>query len=475
MRLILALFLMLALPFQASAAPAENTTMQEKETQVATDSRKSLSVTVYNDGLGLVKDVRTIDFTKGLNRIAFQEVSAQIQPETALFSAKDVGILEQNFNFDLMSRQSLLNKFLGREIEVISVNPGNGQETREKALVLSFAAGVVLKIGDRIETDFNGRLIFPNVPSDLREKPTLVIDASSTTAGKKDAELTYLTNGLTWRADYVAELNNEENAIALNGWVTMTNMSGVAYENASIQFVAGTVNRVRQRQPRNMMMAKSFDMAEAAGAPMMQQEALMDFHLYSLGRPTSILSNQTKQLALLSAPNIKAEKVYRIDNLVSGYQGDGQFEPRSVQVSLRFENDQKSGAGIPLPAGTIRVFKADSQKRTFFVGEDRINHTPKNEKVRLTLGEAFDVTVSGKQTDYTRLTDRVHKASYELEFKNAKDTAVTVSYFQTFPPQFTILSSNITQVPQTSSQVLWDVPIAAGGKTVLKYTVQVVR
>lgn len=454
------------------------TVLAQEETTVTTQTRKSLNVTVYNDGLGLVKDERAVNFTTGLNSLAFRDVSAQIQPETALFSGSGLKVLEQNFNFDLLSRHSLLQKFLGKNVQVIETNPGDGTVTTETAEVLSVDAGLVLKIDNRIEADYKGRLVFPDIPKNLRDKPTLVIDVMSAKPGQRDVQLSYLTNGLTWKTDYVAELNNEENAINLNGWVTLTNTSGIDYQNANIQFVAGKVNRVRPR-PRPMMKDMAVMERAFAAAPMnaMEQENLMDYHLYSLGRLTTIQSNQTKQLALLSASQIKAEKEYRFDNLVPTYyrENKGDIETQSAKVYLKFENDTASGIGIPLPAGTIRVYKTDSQSRVLFVGEDSIRHTPKNEKIRLTLGEAFDVTVSGKQTEYTRFSEKSYEAKYELTFKNAKDVPVTVGYYQTFPVQWTIREESIQHSKENASQALWNVTIPAGGKTVLTYTLRIIR
>lgn len=312
------------------------------ETNVPQSAVKNLSVTVYNNGLGLVKDTRGVPFEKGTNTVSFAGVSAQIQPETALFSGDGVRVVEQNFNFDLLNRQSLLQKFLGKQIKVVSTNPATGAETTEDATVLAADDGVVLKIGDRIETDSKARLIFPDVPATLRDKPTLTVDLLSDKAGARDVNLSYLTNGLTWRADYVAELNDAEDSIDLNGWVTLTNDSGADYKNADMQFVAGSVNRVRPmtRARPMMMMAKAEAVYDSVSN--MAEEELMDYHLYSLGRKTDILSNQTKQLALLSGSNIQARKEYRFDDITPVYSPrQKEFDTRSAAIYLQFVNDKK--------------------------------------------------------------------------------------------------------------------------------------
>lgn len=444
------------------------------ETSVPQSAVKNLSVTVYNNGLGLVKDTRNVPFEKGANTVSFAGVSAQIQPETALFSGDGVKVVEQNFNFDLLNRQSLLQKFLGKQIKVVSTNPATGAETTEDATVLAADSGVVLKIGDRIETDSEARLIFPDVPATLRDKPTLTVDLLSDKAGTRDVKLSYLTNGLTWRADYVAELNDAEDSIDLNGWVTLTNNSGADYKNADMQFVAGSVNRVRPiaRARPMLMMAKAAAVYDEAAN--MAEEELMDYHLYSLGRKTDILSNQTKQLALLSGSNIAARKEYRFDDITPVYPPrQKEFATRNAAVYLQFVNDKKSNLGIALPAGTMRVYKADSKQRIFFVGEDRVKHTAENEKIKLALGEAFDVSAKGKQTAYTQFSPKAYEASYEITFQNAKKVPVTVYSYQSLPDGWTITNNSAAYTKENAGRVLWQITVPAKGKTVLTYTVRV--
>lgn len=444
------------------------------ETSVPQSAVKNLSVTVYNNGLGLVKDTRNVPFKKGANTVSFAGVSAQIQPETALFSGDGVKVVEQNFNFDLLNRQSLLQKFLGKQIKVVSTNPATGAETTEDATVLAADSGIVLKIGDRIETDSEARLIFPDVPATLRDKPTLTVDLLSDKAGTRDVKLSYLTNGLTWRADYVAELNDAEDSIDLNGWVTLTNNSGADYKNADMQFVAGSVNRVRPiaRARPMLMMAKAAAVYDEAAN--MAEEELMDYHLYSLGRKTDILSNQTKQLALLSGSNIAARKEYRFDDITPVYSPrQKEFATRNAAVYLQFVNDKKSNLGIALPAGTMRVYKADSKQRIFFVGEDRVKHTAENEKIKLALGEAFDVSAKGKQTAYTQFSPKAYEASYEITFQNAKKVPVTVYSYQSLPDGWTITNNSAAYTKENAGRVLWQITVPAKGKTVLTYTVRV--
>ncbi|MBO4643282.1 MAG: DUF4139 domain-containing protein [Alphaproteobacteria bacterium] len=445
-------------------------------TVISQDAVKSLNVTVYNNGLGLVKDTRSVSFTQGENILSFRGVSAQIQPETALLEGYGLKIREQNFDFDLLSRESLLRKFMGKNIQVIESHLATGKKTIEDAQILSVDAGLVLKIGDRIETDYNGRVIFPDVPADLYDQPTLSINVLAAQGGTQNVELSYLTNGLTWKADYVAELNDTEDQINLNGWVTLTNTSGIAYNNANIQFVAGSVNRVRPLRPRPMMnKARSMAMVETSMADGMAEEQLMDYHLYSLGRTTDIASNQTKQLALMSASGVKVQKKYKFTNIVPTYRGSngfGEFET-NAQVLLEIDNNKASNLGLPLPGGILRVYKADSRKNMFFVGEDNISHTPENGKIKLNLGNAFDVTVQGKETAYTAFSNKAYEASYSLTFKNATNKPVSVKYVQTVSNQWTITESSASYQNLSAQQVEWTINIPAKGQTVLNYTIRV--
>ena len=276
-----------------------------------------------------------------------------------------------------------------------------------------------------------GDIVFAEVPPNLRSRPTLVTKIDSDSAGKLPVELDYLTGGLSWAADYVAELAPDERSIELKGWVTLTNTSGTSYRNAKLQLVAGDVNRVRQQMVAGE--TKAMSMAQPVPAPMAEQ-ALFEYHLYTLGRPTTIAESQTKQVELLTGHAIPVTKEYHFANLTPGYNYQMGEAPRAnADVRLKFINTEKSGLGIPLPQGTVRVYKADNAGQAIFVGEDAIRHTPKNEYVDLTLGQAFDVTARGKQTDFEVLGSDVYESAYDIEFKNAKSEDVTVILAQTVP------------------------------------------
>jgi len=451
----------------AETAPAE--------TQVSLDDQTGVAITIYNQDLALVRDQRKIPLTAGLNDLAFIDVSAQMRPETALLrvDGAQVTVREQNFNFDLLTPEKLLEKSVGRKVRVITTNYATGAETTEEATVLSVAGGVVLKIGDRIETASPGRIVFDEVPPNLRARPTLVIDADSDKAASATAQLSYLTGGLGWQADYVASLSPDEKTLDIDGWVTLTNQSGTTYRDAKLQLVAGDVHRVQQ------MLQKTMDMAATAPAPMAEQamteQALFEYHLYTLGRPTTIAENQTKQVALLSAGAVPVEKEFRFTNLTnSGYGNSlGDQERVNATVFVSFVNDDASHLGLPLPKGTVRVYKSDNDGQVQFVGEDAIDHTPKNEDVRLTLGQAFDVTARGRQTKFEKISDEVYESAYEIELKNAKKEPVTVALVEDVPGTWKILSESAKHEELNSNRLRWEVQVPAEGSAKFSYAVRV--
>lgn len=443
--------------------------------------QKEMAVTIYNDNLALVKDTRKIRLDRDFNKLAWREVSAQMRPETAqlrnLSNPAGFRLQEQNFDFDLLTPQKLLEKYIGKDVTVIRTNPATGAETRETASVLATNGGVVLKFADRIETGFPGRLAFSGVPDNLRDKPTLVVSLVNPSAGEQGLELSYLTGGLSWRADYVAELNERDDRLDLNGWVTLTNQSGAAYPNARLQLVAGDVNRVRDAQPLPRgVMTMAAKVADASG---MKEESLFEYHLYTLQRPTTLAENQTKQVALMSASAVPVEKEFLLEGANYYYSGPyGELGQKlKVGVFLEFRN-KGEGLGVPLPKGVIRVYKKDGAGNAQFVGEDRIDHTPKNESVRLKLGEAFDLTADKKQTDFQKLAgsgryNYVFESAYQIVLKNAKNEAVAVTLREPMPGDWTMISESLPHTKVAAGVAEWKVVVPAEGKTTLTYRVRV--
>ncbi len=466
---------------QVASMPAQGTIRSEHASTLA--DQQQVAVTIYNENLALVKDVRRVALQRGLNALAFREVSAGMRPETALLrSLSDAGalhVLEQNFDFDLLTPQKLLEKYVGRQVRLVRTHPQTGAESFEEALVLATNSGVVLKVGDRIETGVPGRLVFDNVPANLRDRPTLVMQLDSATGGTRRLELSYLTRGLSWQADYVAELNGDDTRLDLQGWVTLTNRSGTNYPNARLQLVAGDVHQVKREfeaASRRGLAA----VAESKARADMVEESLFEYHLYTLTRPMSIAESQTKQVALLAADKVPVQKELILKGRDYYYRASyGDIGQRlKVGVYVQFENRENANLGQPLPKGVVRVYKRDTGGNAQFVGEDAIDHTPKNESVRLKLGEAFDVTADKKQTDFskqpaTRRYAYAFESAYEITLKNAKKEAVNVRVLEPVPGDWVMVEETHPHEKAAAGTAAWRINIPAEGSTRLRYRVLV--
>ena len=461
------------LPLVANAASDEKrTTLQDQ---------KSVAVTIYNENLALVKDRRTIKLDQGFNKLAFRGVSAKMRPETAMLrnvvQTTGLQVIEQNFDFDLLTPQKLLEKYVGKNIRVATMNPATGVEKIETAKVLSTNGGTVLQIGDRIEVNPRGRLIFDGVPENLRDKPTLVTQLNNSAASPQDVELSYLTGGLSWKADYVAELNPDDSQIDLLGWVTLNNHSGTTYKKAKMQLVAGDVNRVQPQFNKAMRSGIAMDARLAAEAPM-AEESLFEYHLYTLGRPTTISDKQTKQVSLMTASAVPVKKEFLLQGndyyYRSSYGDIGQ--KMKIGVFVKLENREEAGMGMPLPKGVVRVYKKDKAGNAQFIGEDRIDHTPKNETIKLKLGDAFDITADKKQTGFRKRssTDQYHYAfesAYEIKLKNAKSESVTVLVREPIPGDWQMKQETHPHEKVAAGTAEWKIKVPAEGSTTLKYRV----
>ena len=488
----------------ALALLAVGTAQAAEERQSNAADQTGLAVTIYNGDLALVKDARKVKLGHGENLLAWRDVSARIQPETALLRSLDgrkLTLLEQNFDFDLLTPQKLLEESVGDSVRVIRHQPITGVEVSEYATVLAANEGVVLKFSDRVEAALPnpGRLAFQSVPAHLRDRPTLSMlfrtelppsgfTLPANVSADQPLELSYLTGGLTWKADYVAELSGKEDSIDLNGWVTLTNTSGTAYNNARLQLIAGEVNRAQPEHRPMPLMAKAMAMADAA--PTMQEEGLFEYHLYTLDRLTTLADQQTKQVALLSAQKVKVDKEYRLnggDWYYANPQADlgKQMKPgvfmEFSNKSEKGEKGESAGLGVPLPKGIVRVYKKDSAGRAQFIGEDRISHTAKGETVKLKLGEAFDITADKKQTDFQRLAaagfgnrpGNVIETAYALEIRNAKSEKVVVTVVEPIAGEWQMLQESHPHKKEASNRAVWEIPVPAEGKTTLSWRVRV--
>ena len=454
--------------------PASAADLIEKATSLT--DQQALALTIYNDDLALVKDQRKVNLSADLNHLAWRDVSARIRPETALLrninDVSGIRLLEQNFDFDLLTPQKLLEKNVGNSVTIIKTNPATGAETRETATLLAANSGVVLKYGDRVETGINGRIVYATVPDNLRDRPTLTMTVVADKSASQNLELSYLTGGLSWRADYVAELTANDTKMDLNGWVTLNNQSGTNYPNAKLQFVAGNVNLVSQPA---MAERAVMSLAKTADVPM-TQEGLFEYHLYSLGRNTTLNNQQTKQVALLTAPQISVRKTLELRGADYYYQAASGDLGQKLKANVYISFDNKGGnLGIPLPKGIMRIYQKDSAGNAQFIGEDSIDHTAKNDTVRLKLGEAFDVYANKKQTDFQKVAGarNSYESAYQIVLHNAKTAAVTVSVFEPIPGDWTVLNESEKHTKANANTAMWQLRIPAEGTTTLTYRVRV--
>ncbi|TXH91008.1 MAG: DUF4139 domain-containing protein [Rhodoferax sp.] len=468
-----------AMAMLAFTAPTHAQAAEQRSTLA---DQREVAVTIYNDNLALVKDQRRVTLAGGASSLAFRDVSARMRAETALLRSVShpgaLRVLEQNFDFDLLSPQKLLEKYVGQTVSVVRTHPTTGAETVESAQVLAANNGVVLKVGNRIETGVPGRIVYGDVPANLRDRPTLVMTLDNSQPQTQDVELSYLTSGLGWRADYVVELGPKDDVLDISGWVTLTNTSGASYRNARLQLVAGDVNRVQQEMqaaPRALAMAAP---AMAKVSNDMAEEGLFEYHLYTLARPTTIAENQTKQVALLSGTGVPVRKEMVLRGSEYYYQSQaGELGKKlKVGVFVEFDNKESARLGLPLPKGVVRVYKKDKSGNAQFIGEDRIDHTPKNEKVRLKLGEAFDVTADKRQTDFRQVSNDNRKGyafdtAYEIVLKNAKDEAVQVTVQEPIPGDWQMTASSQPHTKAAANLANWSVSVPAQGSTKLTYRV----
>lgn len=462
-----------ALTFACLSFLSSNTLADE--IKLKESARKDLSIAIYNEDLALVKDKREIKLNKGVNDIAFEEVSANIRPETAILNGSDIRTLEQNFNYDLLSIDSLINKGVGSEVSIIRTNPANGQIETKKGQIVANNGSVLVKVDGQIQDLGDAKLGFDKIPEGLRIDPTLVLKIFNPNEGLQDIELKYLTGGLSWQADYIANIDDKLKKMDINALVTLNNHSGVAYKNADLRLMAGDINRVSRRSfaQAKMNMEIMEDTVAAAGYAM-DSKAFSDYHLYTLSNKVDILNNQTKQVSMFSVNNVNYKKQYRFDNLTNIYKGNTpEFKNNSANVFILFKNSKENSLGIAMPKGTVRVYEKDTGGETLFVGEDNIKHTSKNEEVELKTGKAFDVKASGKQTEYRPLGQDVYENTYEITFTNNTSSPANILYRQNIYGKWKILQSSIPYKTDDASRASWDLTIAPNQEITLIYQVQV--
>ncbi|MDX2221211.1 MAG: DUF4139 domain-containing protein [Rhodospirillaceae bacterium] len=447
------------------------------ETEVPPAARTAVELTIYEQDLALVKDRRSLTLPADSAELAFTGVSSQMQAETALLrvlTGEALSVAEQTFDFDVISPDKLLRRSVGGEVTVVSTNPATGRDTVERARVISVDNGLVLEIAGKIHTEAPGRIVFDALPDDLRTSPTLVVAATGKAGAQSQVELSYLTGGLSWRADYVADYDADARRLDLTAWATVMNTAGVDFDGAKLKLVSGQVNRASApREPKVMMRA----MEMAAAAPMadgVAAEAVGSFHLYDFAPAVDLAANQTKQLALMEASGIAVTQEYVVRGQPNFYFGQmqGAPQPANAETVIAFANDAAAKLGLPLPAGVARVYGADAAGADQFLGEDRIGHIPEGGEVRITLGRDFDITAERQQMSFVRAAENLALSVWRIALRNAKDKAVTVRVVEPLQGDWEILKETAAHTKTNANTAEWLISVPAKGEAVLEYNVR---
>lgn len=434
---------------------------------VATSAQGDLSVTIYNNDLALIQDTRQLALPRGRSRQEFADVSAQIRPETVTLTAANAGIVEQNFDYDLLSPETLMDKSVGRSVTLVRTNPATGAETREAASVLANNGGTIVQIGDRIEIldRSGGRVVFPSLPANLRARPTLSVTLDSANAGTRPATLNYLSRGLGWKADYVALFDEKVGKLDVQGWVTLTNTTGTTFNAAKTVLVAGAVgtsgdgNRPRYYGGRGVAGPRG----NQPGIETANREQLGDFYLYPLAERTTIANAQTKQVSFLDVAGAPAAKTYFYRNPWL----QKRDEAVSVDTVLKFSSSREGGLGDALPAGTVRVYLRDAHGAPQFIGESEIPHTPMGSKLALKTGEAFDVKILPTVEKRERISNERWRTTMRYTLTNARAQGVTVELAQAgldgWWHDTRIIDESQPSTRADADEVVWQVAVPANG------------
>jgi len=454
------------------AAPQNGTT--------TLDDQAELALTVYNSNIALVRDVRNITLARGQSDLHFMDIAATVNPATVHFRSLTeptrVSVIEQNYEYDLLEPEKLLKKYVGKDVTLVRSRTVGGSTREEEvtARLLSYNNAPVWQINGEIVTGLHADHIrFPELPGNLYSRPTLIWTLDNGGGGRHRVEASYLATDLAWNADYVLTVARDDKNADLDGWVTLKNGSGTGFKNASLQLVAGDLNRVRQQM--NAMMDEMKSRRAEAAAPM-AQEAFSDYHLYTLGHKTSINNAETKQVAMLNATGFPVIKRYVVNGQNFYYRNP--YSPSAplkddVQVFYQLKNETTAGLGMPMPMGTVRVYQADSKGGLQFVGEDHINHTPKDEIINLKIGNAFDVVCERKQTDFQKIATNVYEMEFEITLRNHKAIPVTVEVNEPVGGTWQILRSTYNYTKTAAFAAQFNVPVAVDGTSVLRYRIRV--
>jgi hypothetical protein len=452
------------------------TAEENKVSKSTIDDQIGVEVAVYNNNIGLIKDTRKIILPTGEGELRFMGVASQIMPVTvhvkSLNYPNDFSVVEQNYEYDLINANKLLDKYVGKKIKIIVWNEYQDRKETVEAVLLSNNNGQIYKINNEIFIGHPGIKVLTEIPEDLIARPTLTWLYDNKAAKEHNLEVSYLTNNISWKADYVVVLNKEDTSANISGWVTLDNKSGATYKNARLKLIAGDVHRATEVY-RDSPVMTSF--MEERVAPQFKEKPFFEYHIYDLQRKTTIKDKQTKQVSLLEATGAKIQKEF----IVEGPQGVFTRQYRSnkpkqpVNVYIKFANTEDNNLGIPIPEGIMRLYKMDGEGSLLFIGEDRIEHTSVDEEISLKIGEAFDIVAERVQTDYKQKTSRLHESEWEITLKNHKKEDVMVSILESLSGNWSVISNSHPYTKKDAFTIKFDVNVPKDDEVKVKYRLRV--
>ncbi len=447
----------------------------EERSARSSSDRTDIEVTIYNNDIGLVSDTREVDLKEGEITVQFPGIPPSIIPESVKLESpegeKIFSVLEQSYEYDLVSPQKLVDKYVGKKIKLEYDNPKTGKRELVEATILSNSGGTVLRIGDEITFDHPGRMVFPELPEDLVTVPRLSWLLDSGSEGKRKIRARYLTRNISWKTDYSLVLDNGDETASFSGWVTIDNRSGAVFQNAKLRLVAGDIH-LEAEMPGQEVMVKRARPAK----PRIEEKKFFEYHMYDVKRRTSIKNNHRKQIQLLDIGHVAVKKRYILKGNTDYYYSEYRKRTarKEIDVFIEMINDQKSGLGIPLPQGLVRVYKKDGPDTFIFIGEDSIDHTPENETIKVKTGSTFDIVSERKQTDWVRIAEGVFESTLEVTIRNHQDVDAIVTVMEPVPGDWRVLETTHDFRKTSSGEVEFDVAIPSRKETVLRYRIRVI-
>ena len=437
-------------------------------------------LTVYLNDLAMVRERRTFKLPAAFTRLTFSGVAGNLQPETALFQVlkgPPLKFVEQSFDFNLLTPAKLLEKAVGREVTIVTSNPSTGVELSNRALVLGVTDGLVVQMNGRIQTNPPGRVVYDGLPPGMHATPSLSLTVAGTPGQDMESELSYLTGGLSWRADYVLQYDPDAGRMDLNAWASVTNTTNLDFKDAKLKLVTGQVSRDMGRPPSPKFQAPMAMEARAAAGPLqdgVSQEGLVGNHIYTMPRATTLAANETKQLSLLSAQNVavKRENVVRSQPVVFQQNTRERPQTTAVGIELTFKNDASAKLGAPLPAGTMRVYSVDQQGAPQFIGENRVEQAAEGADVTLQAGRDYDLPVLREQLNFVRASDNITLSVWRITVKNTTAKPAVVRVIEAIPGAWEITRESQTHTKSDAGTAEWALQIPAKGQVVLEYNVK---